>query len=91
MTPAMAIAVAVGLTSALCWVLLVRSDRQQPRRRRSSDTATSDTATSSTSGQGFSLASWFSNTSVDAMGNPMDSGGDGGGSDGGGGDGGGGD
>ncbi|BAM87887.1 conserved hypothetical protein [Bradyrhizobium oligotrophicum S58] len=90
MSSTMAVAVAVGLTSALCYALLVWADRRQSRRRVSSDGGSMDTSSASGDGQGFGLASWFSNTTTDVMGNPMDSGSDSGG-DGGGGDGGGGD
>ncbi|WP_316231063.1 hypothetical protein [Bradyrhizobium sp. SZCCHNR1051] len=89
MTPTMTIVVAIGPTSAICYALLVRADRGPNRRRSSTDTTISDSGSSSHDGQGIGLASWFSNTSSDVMGNPIDGGGDGG--DSGGGDGGGGD
>ncbi|MGJ5178437.1 hypothetical protein ACQR16_19860 [Bradyrhizobium oligotrophicum] len=86
----MTIVVAVGLTSAVCYALLVRADRRRSRRRWSPDGTGADFGSSSSSGQGFGFTSWFSDTSIDVMGNPMGGGSDGGG-DGGGGDGGGGD
>ncbi|WP_345778925.1 hypothetical protein [Bradyrhizobium ontarionense] len=92
----MTIVVAVGLTSAVCYGLLVRADRRRRTGRRSLvDTTGSDSGGGWTEGSGFSFSSWFSNTTTDAMGNPIDggSGSSDGGSDGGGGggDGGGGD
>ncbi len=89
MTPTMAMVVAIGLTSAVCYALLVRADRRPNRRRSSADSTSVDSDGGSSSSQGGGLASWFSNTSPDVMGNPIDGGGDSG--DGGGGDGGGGD
>ncbi|CCD93119.1 conserved hypothetical protein [Bradyrhizobium sp. ORS 375] len=87
MTVALVIAVAVGLTSAVGYLLLVLNDRRrQGSRRWSSDGGSLDAS----SGSGFNLGNWFSNTATDVMGNPIDGGGDSGG-DGGGGDGGGGD
>ena len=88
MSSTMAAVVAVGLTSALCYALLVRADRRRGRRRVSSDGNSMDTSGGSGDSQGLGLASWFSNTTTDAMGNPIDGGSDSG-SDGGGGDGGG--
>ncbi|XUM19453.1 hypothetical protein ACRAVF_17025 [Bradyrhizobium oligotrophicum S58] len=89
MTPAMTIVMAIGLTSAVCYALLVRADRRTNRRRSSSDGTGVDSGGPSDASDGTGLASWFSNTSSDVMGNPIDGGGDSG--DGGGGDGGGGD
>ncbi|GLH78211.1 hypothetical protein SSBR45G_31200 [Bradyrhizobium sp. SSBR45G] len=86
----MTIAVAIGLTSAVSYVLLVLNDRRPGARRWSSDGNGIDAGGSSSGSHGFNLASWFSNTTTDVMGNPIDGGGDSGG-DGGGGDGGGGD
>jgi len=90
MSGTMAFAVAVGLTSAACYALLVRADRRQGRRRVSSDGASIDTSSASSDSEGSGFASWFSNTATDVMGTPIDGGSDSG-SDGGGGDGGGGD
>ncbi|MGJ4957652.1 hypothetical protein ACQR1H_18545 [Bradyrhizobium sp. HKCCYLRH2015] len=89
MTPVMTIVVAIGLTSAACYALLVRAGRRPHHRRSSADSTSVDSDGASSSSQGSGVASWFSNTSSDVMGNPIDGGGDSG--DGGGGDGGGGD
>jgi hypothetical protein len=91
MTPMMTFFVALGVTSAACYVLLVRADRKRVRRRSGSDSGADSSGASGS--DGFSFASWFGNTaSTDVMGNPIDGGGfdGGGGGDGGGGDGGGG-
>lgn len=97
MTGTMTIVLADGLTSAVCYALLVRADRRRTGRRAVVDITGSDSGGGWAGESGFRFSSWFSNTATDAMGNPIDgggcSGGSGGGSggDGGGGDGGGGD
>ncbi len=42
MTPTMAMVVAIGLTSAVCYALLVRADRRPNRRRSSADSTSVD-------------------------------------------------
>lgn len=85
MTTPIAIAMAVCLTSALGYVLLVRADRRRDARRSPADNDTRrDSGVSDSGTDGSGLSSWFFNTSTDAMGNPIDGGGDSGCGDGGG-------
>ncbi len=85
MTGPLTFAVAVGLASAACYALLVRADRMRGGRRSSSGSAGCDVGGPSGNDYGFHFGNWFSNTSIDVMGNPIDGGGDGGGESGGGG------
>jgi len=79
--------VAVGLTSSVCYVMLVRADRKRARLHSSSRRGVDSSGPSG--GEGFGFTSWFGNTApTDVMGNPIEGGGFDGGS-GGGGDGGG--
>lgn len=89
MTPTLAMVVAIGLTSALCYAPSVRADRRPNRRRSSADSTSVDSDGGVQLQSGRRSRKLVSNTSPDVMGNPIDGGGDSG--DGGGGDGGGGD
>ena len=75
MTPMMSFFVALGLTSAACYVMMIRADRRRVRRPSSGSDGGADSSGAS-GGDGFSFASWFGNTaSTDVMGNPIDGGG----------------
>lgn len=90
MTSTMTLVVAVGLSSAACYVLMLRADRRKSRRGGGGDTSGPDAGSTSDAGEGFNLASWFGHSATDSMGNPIDGGGSDGGDSGSGGDGGGG-
>jgi hypothetical protein len=82
----MAFTIAVGGTSLVCFVLMTRL---QNRNRRSSGDGRSSDGGNYATGDGWTMANWFSSnhSALDSSGNPSDFGGGGGG---GGGDGGGG-
>jgi len=55
--------IAVGIASAIFFMLMVRADRIRDRRRAYAGSPTSDTAGISSGNDGFSLLNWFSGSS----------------------------
>jgi hypothetical protein len=61
--------IAVGIASAIFFVLMTRADRIRDRRRAYAGSATADTGGISSGNDGISLLSWFSGSSSSSSSN----------------------
>lgn len=68
-------AIAVGVTSAICYALMTRVENQRRRRGRAGGEDDGDSSYSGTN-HSFGVASWFSSShsALDGSGNPIDGG-----------------